>query len=83
MLFMRRQQLGVYELADGRTVWLNNASGCVARFGVSAQEVGKFRVAHPAEGPTMAEWRQFTTAVRERLSVEVPQLYIPEFLIPN
>ena len=74
-------------IADGRTVWVNDARGCIARFGRGGIDV------HRCDGsaneclfcthetPTAADWVTFCEQVKLRHGVVVGDEHRPALLL--
>lgn len=77
--------------SDGKTVWINAEDGsCIARFGrmgidihrtMEAQLSGKPQCLMCTHGITgVAEWEQFTEAMKDLYNIKVDEKYRPERL---
>lgn len=77
---------GIVEVSsNGRTVWVNNALGFVARFCPLSQEYLKHdhrteTILHPEGKPTVGHWELFCRTVKERLGVTVENKHRPRSL---
>jgi len=85
---MRVDQLDGLEVrSDGRTVWVNGAEGCVARFCPVSHEVwvnGTVYVRnHPGHKPDFSHWKSFKQRVFDNYGVAVDNRHIPAYLVPN
>lgn len=77
---------------DGRTVWINNAAGCLGRFGRGGIDVHRPLPEQMAGGkeclycthaqPTHADWLVFVAKMKELHAVDVPLNLRPKFLGP-
>jgi hypothetical protein len=68
--------------SNGRTVWVNNVLGCVARFCPSSQEYLRPNqcietISHPGRAPTVGHWELFCRTVKERFGVTVRNNHRP------
>ncbi len=74
-------------VSDGVTVWLNIASGCIARFGQKGIDIHRPLEQQCIEGEclfcthentTAEDWPTFVAKCKEHFGIDVPEEHMPD-----
>ena len=71
--------------SDGRTVWINESSRCVARFCPDSREFlidekDPQMVKHADSGPTREDWTDFYAVIEGAYHIDFPQEHRPMYI---